>query len=482
MAVNNSTILGKIWLSGTNDYQQRVPNPTQGQISSTMRALFSPNNNNLYNQFIDSFINLIGQQRVHQSIWENPLTPFKGNRLLYGSTIQEAAPKWIKAHAYDDTAEDLLKMERPEFAVWYHSMNRQDKYPITVNRQEVMTAFRDEYGLNRLINSIMNVPINSDNYDEYLCMIELIAEYEHNWGFYKYQTDKPVDEATGKAFLTPLRAFANKLSFPSTLYNASDLSVPVFAKPSELILIVDADTDASLDVNTLSSVFQLDLADIKYRKVVIPEFPIANAYALLTTEDFFVVNDIVYETNSFYDPNTLNTKYILHHWEIVSASPFVPAILFTTDEGTTIETVTQSVTSLNIAADETNAVPGDMVQLTLTLNGTLTPDGYPEDLEIAPDAAVFAVAGTRGSEGITLNTRTYVDRLGRLHIQKGGLKENDKITVTAISTYINPSGETQEYKATVDVTISQDSKTSTNTYTIKDTDEKKPIPGVPNEK
>lgn len=28
MATNNTTIAGRVYLSGTNDFQQRVPNPT----------------------------------------------------------------------------------------------------------------------------------------------------------------------------------------------------------------------------------------------------------------------------------------------------------------------------------------------------------------------------------------------------------------------------------------------------------------------
>lgn len=462
MAVKNSTILGKIWLAGTNDYQQRVPDPTQASVASTMKCLFSPMNGNLYNQFVDGFVNLIGQQRVNQSVWENPLTPFKGASLQYGSTIQESAPNWIRAHAYEDAAEDLLKMERPEFAVWYHSMNRQDKYPISVVKPELQQAFRDEYGLNRVVNSIMNVPINSDNYDEYLLMLQLIAEYEKNWGFFKHNLSAfPSDEATGKELLTALRTYAELLKFPTTQYNASDLSVPVFAKPSELVLLISAQASASIDVNTLSGIFQLDKADIQYRKIVVPELPIPNAVALLTTDAFFVCNDIVYETGSFYDPNTLSTKYILHHWEVVSVSPFVPAILFTTDAATEIETVTQAVTGLGLSLESDNIEPGGTDKITLTLNGTLTPDTYHGVVEIKPDAATWELSATRttGSdedaktEAVALNTRTYVDKFGVLHAQKTGLKTGDVIHVTATSTYINPSGATQTFTAQGTVTV-----------------------------
>lgn len=461
MAVKNSTILGKVWLNGTNDYQQRVPDPTQSNVSQTMKCLFSPMNGNLYNQFIDSFVNLIGQQRVNQSIWENPFTPFKGASLQYGSTIQESAPRWIKAHAYDDAAEDLLRMERPEFAVWYHSMNRQDKYPISVVKPEIQQAFRDEYGLNRIINSIMNTPINSDNYDEYLLMLNLIAEYEHRWGFFKHNLSAfPTDEATGKELLTALRTYAELLKFPSTLYNAADLNVPVFAKPNELVLLISASASASVDVNTLSGVFQLDKAEIQYRKIVVPDLPVPNAVALLTTDAFFVCNDIVYETGSFYDPNTLSTKYILHHWEVVSASPFVPAILFTTDAGTEIPTVTQTVTGLQLSAAPETVKPGETVQLTPTIQGSLSPDDN-DELAVSPDAATWSVAATRTTGepsaqttvAVPLNSRTYVDKYGVLHVQKTKLQTGDVITVTATSTYINPSGATTGYTATATVTV-----------------------------
>lgn len=461
MAVKNSTILGKVWLNGTNDYQQRVPDPTQSNVSQTMKCLFSPMNGNLYNQFIDSFVNLIGQQRVNQSIWENPLTPFKGASQQYGSTIQESAPRWIKAHAYDDAAEDLLRMERPEFAVWYHSMNRQDKYPINVVKPEIQQAFRDEYGLNRIINSIMNTPINSDNYDEYLLMLNLIAEYEHRWGFFKHNLSAfPTDEATGKELLTALRTYAELLKFPSTLYNAAALNVPVFAKPSELVLLISASASASVDVNTLSGVFQLDKAEIQYRKIVVPDLPVPNAVALLTTDAFFVCNDIVYETGSFYDPNTLSTKYILQHWEIVSASPFVPAILFTTDAGTEIPTVTQTVTGLQLSAAPETVKPGETVQLTPTIQGSLSPDDN-DELAVSPDAATWSVEATRTTGespnqttvAVPLNSRTYVDKYGVLHVQKTKLQTGDVITVTATSTYINPSGATTEYTATATVTV-----------------------------
>lgn len=447
MAVDNNTIMEKAWLQATNDFQQRVPNPTQAGMQATIDYLFDPMNRMYLNQFIDTLVNRIGRTIVRRKRWENRLRAFKGDTMRYGSTIQEIAPKWIKAHSYMDDDETLLKLQRPEAAAWYHSVNRQDRYDISIVDMELRRAFTEEYGLNEFISAIMEVPYNSDAYDEYLCMRQLIATYENTWGFFKVQVDAVSDEASGKAFLTKARMFAGKLGFPSTLYNAEPIKdIPVFANADELVLITTPEVDASLDVNTLASVFHLDKADLKYRKVIIDEFPIPNAQAILTTKDWFVVHDIVYETTSFYNPQTLATSYYLHHHEIVSCSPFVPAILFTTDAGTDVSKVVQTVTGLNLTADKSKAKPGDTVQLTPKLQGTIA--GGDGAIEVAPDAVTYELGGTA-----TLNGKTYVDRSNVLHIQKTGLTAAETIIVTATSTYVNPSGATTAYTKAATITI-----------------------------
>ena len=447
MAVNNNTIMEKAWLQATNDFQQRVPNPTQAGMQATIDYLFDPMNRMYLNQFIDTLVNRIGRTIVRRKRCENRLRAFKGDTMRYGSTIQEIAPKWIKAHSYMDDDETLLKLQRPEAAAWYHSVNRQDRYDISIVDMELRRACTEEYGLNEFISAVMEVPYNSDAYDEYLSMRQLIATYENTWGFCKVHVDAVSDEVSGKKFLTKVRTFAGILEFPSTLYNAEPIKdIPVFANSDELVLITTPVVDAALDVNTLASVFQLDKADLKYRKVIIDEFPIPNAQAILTTKDWFVVHDIVYETTSFYNPKTLATNYYLHHHEIVSCSPFVPAILFTTDAGNDPSMVTQTVTGLNLTAAKTKAKPGDTVQLTPKLQGTI--EGGDGAIEVAPDAVTYELSGTA-----TLNGKTYVDRSNVLHIQKTGLTATETIIVTATSTYVNPSGATTAYTKAVTITI-----------------------------
>lgn len=461
MAQNNNTIMAKAWLAGTNDFQQRIPDPTQAGISATMSALFQPMNGQYFNQFMDILVNRIAYTYVRGQNYKNPLAVFKGNKINYGSTIQEIAPKWIKAHSYEDDAETLLKLHRPESEVWYHSQNRRDQYPISVNVDELRTAFTDEYGLNNLVAQLMNTPNNSDEYDEFNIMKNLIAEYETRWGFYKYHLDDyPAGDASGKAFLAALQTLGGKLQFPSSVYSGTD--IPVFAQPSELVLLVTPEAQASLNVNTLAALFNVDLAKVSYRTVLIDEFPIPDAVALLTTEDFFVCHDTLYNTTSFWNPQTLTTTYWLNHWGVYSVSPFVPAILFTTAAGTVTPAIKQAVTGLTVTAESGTVELGGSVSIVTKLDGTIGPADSDADVLVRPDACIYNVSAetpagddpaTKPAKPVQLNARTRVDNYGVLHVQKTGLKPGDVITVTATSTYVNPSGATVPYTGIATVTI-----------------------------
>lgn len=457
MATDNTTIMGRVYLSATNDFQQRVPDPTIAGIDATSKFLFKPNNGRYLNEFIDAYINRVGDQIIHNKEWENPLRVFKGAATRYGSSIQESAIKWIKAHTYNIEDSALEKISRPEAAVWYHTVNREDRYDITLEYPDLRQAFLDELGLNRLIDAVLTVPRNSDNYDEYLCMMAQMSYYEQNWGFFKHHVSaEPTDEATGKEFLKAVRAYASKLEFPTALYSpvSAEYDIPVFAKPDELVLFITADAMASVDVDTLAGIFNLDRAEIKYRTVVVPDIPVPNAFALLTTDAFFVCKDFLYANDSFYNPSTYSTNYYLHHWEVVSCSPFVPAILFTTDDATDIPTLTQKVTDVDITAASNQLKPGDTTQMTVKLIGTITENDL--GVTVEPNVVTWSVSAETAASGgkpIALNSATRVDRLNVLHVQKSDLKAGNVLHVTGTTSYVNPSGSTTLHTKTVDITI-----------------------------
>ena len=460
MAVDNATILDKVRLKGTDDYQQRIPSATQTGVANTMRYLFDPMNRQYLNDCVWNMVNRIGLTVMSQNEpFKNPLDVFKKENLYWGSTVQEIAVKWIKAHGYKDDAEELLKMHRPEAAVWFYEQNRRDQYPISWTDDELRQAFVDDYGLNRFVAQIMETPRNSDNYDEMNIMLALIRHYDQNLGFYRVHLDAvPSDETTSKTLLKALRSTAGRMQFPSTQYNALNVTdIPAYANPQQMVLLIEPEYLASLDVDALSSVFQLDKADVPYRIIQVPSLGIPGAVALLVSTDWYQVRDTMYGTTQFYNPQTLSNTMYLHHWGIYGVSPFTPCALFTTAAGTPVKVVAQTVTGFTLAPETGDVEAGGVLQLTPKLTATVTPTGTA--IDVAPNSATYEVSATHaaGAKGAAspfeLNVNTFVDDQARLHVQRDGLTAGDVITVTGTATYVNPTGETTPYKATCTLTV-----------------------------
>mgnify|MGYP003304054380 CR=1 FL=1 len=452
--VNNSTVLANAYLEATTDFQQRVPDPSQHSVAQVSEFLFKPMNKKYLNEFMDIFVNRIAGQLIRQRTFTNPLKR-KREDILFGTTIQEIELDFVKAHAYRDDwghriddLTNLLKVYRPDGQVAYHSVNRYDQYPISINRMELRGAFTGEYGLNELANKIMRVPFNSAEYDEYGYYKQIIAEHEYRHGFYKHQAAMPVDETTGKAFLRALRQYADLFTIPSRLYNAKDVTVPVWVEEDEIprmVLYIEAAAKASLDVDTLSSVFQLDKAEVKYRIQFIDSIPIPGAYALLTTDDFFVCADYDISNDSFFNPQTRTETWYYTVIGMYSASPFVPAVLFTTEEGTVNTTIAEQPGTLTITPATANVEQGGQIALVTTMGGTLTAAPataeVPPTLSVAPDSVTWELSATvtdaTTEEDVPYDLdpyETYIDRFGILHVATT-VPVGAVITVTATSTY-----------------------------------------------
>ena len=234
------------------------------------------------------------------------------------------------------------------------------------------------------------------------------------------------------------------MQFPTTLYNHID--VPVHESRETLILWITPEVQANLDVNTLASVFNLDLANIQYRIVTIPEFPIPNVYAALTSEDFIYYRDFMTGLEPpFYNPGNRTMKYYYWANAMIGINPAANCVLFSTDSNTVVPTVTMAPSAFAFSPDSATVYPGDEIQLHYALTGTVTNDAQGL-IGVEPDSALFTIAAVDSlSAAKPLNSKTYVDDYGVLHIQKTGLSTGDVITVTAVATYINPSGSTSTY-------------------------------------
>lgn len=456
MSVLNSTVLERAWLSASNDFQQRIPNPSITAYANVVNNIFAPMNNDLFNEFC-GLLNGLNATYVEQKRFDNPLRSLKKPAQSWGNSERHVAVKYLAAHAGKFDDETLLKVEKPEFVEWFYSVGEPRRYEFSWSRQEIARAFaEDGYGYDDLLSATIAQMLSSANYDEMNIMIQMFAEADNRMnGLYRYNLSAaPTTESTGKELLTGIRAVAGRMQFPTRLYNHID--VPVFESPETLILWTTPEVLANLDVQTLSSVFQLDRANIQYRIVTIPEFPIPNVYAALTSEDFIYYRDFMTGLEPpFYNPGNRTMKYYYWANALIGVNPAANCCLFTTEVATSIPTITMTPSGIQFTPDTGNIEIGGTLDTHIFLRGSLSASsGGTGVIGIEPDAATYELSAVDSSNNaIDLKSTTYVDNYGILHCQKTGIAAGAVITITATATYTNPSGSTSIYTDTFTATV-----------------------------
>lgn len=468
MPVDNATVMAHAWLEGTSDFQQRIPSPTQSSLQATVQALQAPLNKDLWNQFCNKLNNTIGYTLIDALRWDNPFDGFRRESLRWGNSIREVMPKWIKSHTYSDTSKNLLDIDKADFEQWYYSINYETKYPWDLNRAELLRAMSAPDGstaINDLYNATSIQALNSDSYDIALANINCIRQAD-GWGdgIFRHQVVQGTDESeNAKAILQAIKTFVYKFTWPSQLYN--HINIPVFVNPrsDELVVFVTPETRALIDVRAYAELFNVNYALMPERIVMIPEIPIANCLALITTRNFIHWHDTVYGIYSFFNIDTLNDHSILHHQAIIAPNPSVPVVAIVTDTASNISSIVMEATALTLNNEVSYIAPGGTLDLNPLLEGTITENT--DGLEVVPDSATYEI-----TSDAVLNSRTYVDKYGVLHCQNR-IAEGSTITVVATSTYYDPGADTQtELTATVTVTVGTEDTGSGNNNPSLDPD------------
>lgn len=388
---DNINILNAIRNDASLDYRKRIPSATKGNIADVADAIFSfrPHKN----EFVESLINRIGLVYARNSIWFNPLQEFKRGALEFGDTIEEIQTGIVKANHYnhqrDYLERDIFGRAEIDIATAFHTVDREDFYKVTIDDNTLRRAFLDPSGLDQLTQQIMAAPTTSDNWDEYLMMASLFRVMDNKYPMFNINVpdvakmDSTEDQA--RSLLRKIRATASNMQFLSTQFNGGKM--PVSAHPEDLILFATPEVKSGLDVNALAVLFNVSYADVPTRIVEIRQDDVFmdGVQAFLTTNDFFVIADTSLETTSEFNPVSRQTNFFLHHWEIISASPFAPIVKFSTQPDTTKDRIeiasTVAIDRIQcvIDADETDAknidsttariIRGGSVQMEAVLTG-----------------------------------------------------------------------------------------------------------------
>lgn len=330
-------ILNNIRLNLDEDYQARIPEATQLNIASIGQAFETYRVE--YNKFCDALLNKIGKTIISTKSYKNKLARFKSGGVTSAHDVEEIFVEMAKAEGqYDsDGTNPLGRRTPPDVKVMYHRQNRQDYYAISIGDIDFNRVFRSPATLDTFIQSLINSVYSADEYDEYLCMKNVIATYKDaegtNPGYFDYEV-KALDKSStkrdfAKDFVKTLRKAVQDVSFPSTEYNPA--GVKTWSEASELVLLVHKDILVEVDVEQLATAFNTSKTDMKVVPTIVSmdDFgTLSDTYGILVDKDWFKIFDTLIHMEPQRNAQGLFTNYFYHHHQILSASKFKNAVRF----------------------------------------------------------------------------------------------------------------------------------------------------------
>lgn len=334
--LSNVEVLNAIRTTASQEYVNRIPTATKDNLKTISELITTYPT--AKNEFIDTLTNLVGKTVFLNKLYENPFKFFKKGTLEYGKTIESIFVDLVQAKSFsehfgDSEVSSLIGTEKPKnVKVEYYSENFRNKYKISISDTQLKGALRSENGLSDLIQMIVTSPLNSAEFDEFLmvkqCLNNLTIKDTTITGY-----DALDEEKQAKKLTKTIKTYINKFRFLSDAYNSQ--GVHTFSMPNELVVLVTPEVKANIDVELLSSAFNMDKADIESRLILIDNFTKEGVGGVEEdTETLCIIADEnliqFYETEntseSFRNANTLTTNTFYHRWGIMAGCGFVNAL------------------------------------------------------------------------------------------------------------------------------------------------------------
>lgn len=339
-----------------NELSFEVQNHLPTEVSDNLQTVYDTilNYAPVRNEIVPSMVNRIGMQTVDSIAWRNPLARFKKEPMRYGETHEETYVNMCKGRVYDSQADFKFAFQQYQSYIMsvFHNVNLEIQYPVTITYDNLRKAFTTEYGIRDMIMAKMESAITGANWDEYLAMRDLI-----NVGYEKevlpaVTVDAVTNEESAKKLLVEVKRAVGDFGFPLPENNVAGATS--HAMPSNLIWITTPNVNAHVSVDALAYAFHMDRADVEVQTVIVDKFSNPAIQGVLCDVRFFNVRDQFKEMTDQKLSNVLSWNYFYTQVEMVSASPFYPIRVFTTD--TVVKTPTLAVETGTYIAGQTREV------------------------------------------------------------------------------------------------------------------------------
>lgn len=389
MDMTNINLLNAVRNTMSVDYRDRVPQATQDNIDAINKTLTDPYNPMARNELVPALVNLIVSQSISTEAFRNPLRILNSNAMPYGNGEQEVYVNFAQGYAHNAniSIEDATAIYDSYIMALYHAINFNNDYPVTIYYEDLRGAFLDSYGLRNLISAKVESVVSACNWDEFNTAKELLATAHRAGNVYPVHVDKVTDQATANALAKEIQSYIDKIQFPNPLYNFAGATSA--AKEDTILLFVDPDTKAAMNVDSYASAYNLDRLIPKAQQVLVDNFNDAEGIvAVLVDKRFFKIREqyrLMVQDNVNRGLRWNNTYTVK---EMFSYSLFYPIIVFTTE--------TVLVSSIN-ATNKGSVKAGTDVEF--SANFSVTSTGVADkavDLEVQGNSSAdtYIIPGT----------------------------------------------------------------------------------------
>lgn len=359
MAVlTNAQILAAIATSTTNqDLKSFIEGHTNLEVFGNL--IVSDSFQLEKNALLSTVVNGIAKRIVNAKILENKLKELKGDKIPWGSQIEEIIANPAKGTPYVMGSADLLTQEYADVKSVYYKINREDKYKVTISDMQLQRALINPVGLSELVQMLVSTLYSGDNLDEMRFTKGLIASAVLNNRVKKIIvgttallgaiTDPDATMTIGtidygvsitknekmKLLVSKIRELFYNFTFGSSLYNGylsikgvEEDDLITACDESDQILLLRTDILSSVDVELLATAFNMDKTNFMQKVIPVDDFNGLNVLGILCDKKWFRIQDTYYGVKEFQNGSNLTANYYLHHHEILSYNLLANAVVF----------------------------------------------------------------------------------------------------------------------------------------------------------
>lgn len=340
-----------------NDFANAVPVATRTNISSYATPILEISS--LRNMFVNTLVQRIGFEFIHNKRYNNPLARFKKGSTPLGGIVEEIGTNPVESQGFssdgyirtpDGQVLTPLNKRTPDTKVLYHTINREDQYPISISRQQLQTAFVSWEKLDDFISSVMSAMYSGDSIDEFIYTKNLIdAGVTKDMLVTRTIANPTTSKENAENFVREMNIVSSKMCFPSTKYNkyidqegAEGKAYKTWSDKERQVIILSTEVLQTINISVLSQAFHMSQADFRNAVVEIDEFDNPAILGVVCDESLLQIYDNLFEVSEQQNAQGLFFTYFLTHFETLSLSMLSNAVVFL-DESYVKHTITATV-------------------------------------------------------------------------------------------------------------------------------------------